>query len=156
MPNLFPDGYEEEVLTEADLLDDKPIGYKDSIYFDEELQDLVRDGQYRIKSANGLEAWEQWCINCIQTERDVYPCYGEFFGIKTLEAFSTDDREKTESILTREICEGLQNDPYGRTEYVSEVVFDWYAPDAVNITAVVHGIDDVTIDITATIDRRAR
>lgn len=156
MPNLFPEGYEEAVVSVDDVTEDKPVGYKASIFFDEELQDLTRDGQYRVGSASGIDAWEQWCINCIQTERDVYPSYGEFFGIKTIEALATNDRQKTESILTREICEGLQNDPYGRTEYVSNIVFDWSGPDELDVTVTVRGIDDVTIDITATINMRAR
>lgn len=156
MPNLFPEGYEEEVVTVDDLVEDEPVGYRGSVYFDEDLQDLTRDGQHQVGSANGLEAWMQWCINCIQTERDAYPCYSEFFGIKTVEAFATDDREKAESILTREICEGLQNDPYERTEYVSDITFDWSEPDAVSVFAIVHGKDDVTLDLTVVIDSRAR
>ena len=157
MPNLFPANYEEEVVTIDDLRVYEPVGYKESVYFDEESGDLLRDGHYSIKGATGIEAWEQWCINCLMTERDKYPCYGHTFGIKTEEAFRSNDRDKTESILTREICESLENDPYGRTDYVSDVLFDWsQAPDSVAIMVKVKGVADVTIDITTVIDRRAR
>ena len=103
MPNLFPEDYETEVVTIDELNTDKPIGYKESVYFDEQLGDLLRDGHYNIRGATGVEAWEQWCINCLMTERDKYPCYGRAFGIKTEEAFKSNDRNKTESILTREL-----------------------------------------------------
>ena len=157
MPNLFPEDYENEVVTIDELKADEPIGYKEGIYFDEEIGDLARDGHYNIMSATGIEAWEQWCINCLMTERDKYPCYGRAFGIKTEEAFKSNDRNKTESILTREICESLEKDPYGRTDYVSDVLFDWTnGPDAVAITVKIKGVDDVTIDITTVIDIRAR
>lgn len=156
MPNLFPEDYEEEIVTIEELKADKPVGYKESIYFDEELGDLVRDGHFKIKSATGIEAWEQWCINCLMTERGNYPYYDHIFGIKTKEAFKSNDRQKTESILTREICESLKYDPYGRTDYVVDVLFDWEGPDAVVISVKVKGVDDVTIDLTTIIDRRAR
>ena len=148
MPNLFPEGYEEEEITLDELKADEPVGYKEGVYFDEELGDFYRDGRYRLGYATGIKSWEQWCINCLNTERDNYPLYGTF-GIATAESFKSNDRKKTESILTREICESLAADPYGRTKYVSDVTFDWTtAPDALVVNSTVVGIDDVTIDIT--------
>lgn len=152
MPNLFPEGYEEEEITMDELKDDEPVGYKEGVYFDEELGDFFRDGRYRLGYATGIKSWEQWCINCLNTERDKYPLYGAF-GIATVEAFKAGDRKKTESILTREICESLQADPYGRTKYVSDVTFDWTtAPDALVVNSTVVGIEDVTIDITTVLE----
>lgn len=152
MPNLFPEGYEEEEITQDELKDDEPVGYKEGVYFDEELGDFHRDGRYRIGYATGIKSWEQWCINCLSTERGKYPLYGRF-GIATEEGFKAGDRKKTESILTREICEALQADPYGRTKYVSDVTFDWTtAPDALVVKSTVVGIDDVTIDITTVLE----
>lgn len=152
MPNLFPEGYDEDVVTLDELQDDEPVGYKEGVYFDEELGDFYRDGRYRLGYATGIKSWEQWCINCLSTERDKYPLYGTF-GIATAEAFKTNDRKKAESILTREICESLQADPYGRTKYVSDVRFDWTkAPDALVVESTVVGIDDVTIDITTVLE----
>lgn len=133
-----------------------PIGYMPCVYFDEDLGDFVRDGQHKLKSSTRLEAWEQWCINCIMTERGAYPAYGNKFGISTYEAFHAEDRAEAESILTVEITEGLMNDPYGRTEYVESIEFDWIHPDAVAMAITVRGIEDVTIDITAYIDKRGR
>ena len=156
MADLFPSGYENEVVTMEEITDQKETGYRESVYFDPETFDFIRDGQYRVKSATGLEAWEQWCMACLMTERGVFPAYSDKFGIKTEEAFQAESRELAESILTREICESLANDPYGRTKYVSDVEFDWFDADALEISVTVVGIDDVTIDITTTLDIRAR
>ena len=154
--NLFPE--EDIVLTEEDIEDDEePVGYMESVYFDEEIGDFIRDGQYRLKTATGQEAWEQWCINCLLTERDAYPAYGELFGISTIEAFESDDRAEIESILTMEITEGLMNDPYGRTVAVREIEFDWQEnQEAADIYVTVEGLEEATIDISVTIDRRVR
>lgn len=154
--NLFPE--DELELTEEDVQeDDQPVGYMASVYFDEALGDLPRDGQHRIKSATGQEAWEQWCINCIMTERDVYPAYGSLFGISTVEAFKSDDTAEIESILTLEIIEGLMNDPYGRTAAVRDIEYNWLENnEAVEVLITVEGIEEVTIDLSVVIDKRAR
>lgn len=156
MPELFPEGYEEQVITTEDVADLKETGYREGVYFDPETEDFVRDGQYRVKSATGIESWEGWCRNCLLTERGVYPCYGDQFGIATREVFQAETREKAESILTREICESLQNDPYGRTKYVSDVEIEWHDSDSLTIDITVVGIDNATIDITTLIDIRMR
>ena len=156
MPDLFPTGYESEIVTLEDVTDTKETGYRESVFFSPDTNDFVRDGQYRVKSATGTEAWEQWCRNCIETEKGVYPCYGDRFGIATREAFAAETREMAESILTREICEGLENDPYGRTKYVSDVEFEWVDSDALEVNVTIVGITDTTIDITARIDVRMR
>ena len=154
--NLFPEEELEITAEELDDEEDEPVGYLSSVYFDEDTGDFARDGQFRLKSATGLEAWEQWCINCLMTEKGAYPAYGDGFGIATIEAFASDSREESESILTLEITEALMNDPYGRTEYVEEIEFNWINGDALEITVTVRGIADATIDITVTIDQRGR
>lgn len=156
MSDLFPTGYETEVIEQDEFTDQTEIGYRESVFFDPESGDFVRDGQYRVKSATGVEAWEHWCRNCLLTEKGAYPCYGDTFGIATTEAFQAETKQKAESILTKEICESLANDPYGRTEYVSDVAFIWEDSDALNVHVTVVGKEDVTIDITAVIDVRMR
>ena len=155
MADLFPTGYDTEVVTQEEVTEVKETGYKESVYFDTS-GDFIRDGQYRVKSATGIEAWEQWCRNCLLTERGVYPCYSEQFGISTEEAFKAETQDMTESILTREICESLANDPYGRTKYVSDVEFTWIDPTSLSVDITVVGIDNTTIDITTVIDVRTR
>lgn len=156
MPDLFPTGYADEIVTLEEVVEEKDTGYREGVYFDIESGDFVRDGQYRVKSATGLESWEQWCYNCLSTEKGAYPCYGDLFGISTVEAFAADTRALAESILTREISEGLQNDPYGRTKYVSDVTFDWISSEELGIHITVVGVDETTIDLTTVINALAR
>lgn len=151
--NLFPEGYEDEIITEEDLTSDTPIGYRNGIAFDYETGDFKRDGKNKILDCDGIESWKAWCINCIQTERYAFLACPSYFGISTTAAMQAASREEAESVLIREITEGLLADPYERTNYVENVEFDWTAPDAVTVYAIIHGIDDVTIDITAYITK---
>lgn len=149
MANLFPVGYEDEVITEEDLNSDTPIGYRNGIAFNYETGDFKRDGKNRILDSDGIESWKSWCIICMQTERYAHLACPDYFGVETTAAMRAESREEAESILTREITEAILADPYERTKYVEDIAFDWTAPDAVKVSAVIHGIDDVTIDITA-------
>ena len=149
MANLFPASYEDEVITEEDLTSGMPIGYRNGIAFDFETGDFIRDGKNKILDSDGIESWKSWCIICIQTERYAHLACPTAFGIDTAAAMRAQSREEAESILTREITEAILADPYERTKYVEDLEFDWTAPDTVKVSAVIHGIDDVTIDITA-------
>lgn len=149
MPNLLPEGYEEEIITEEDLTQRGPIGYKNGVAFNDEAGDFKRDGKGKILDSTGLQSWESWCVNCIRTERYKHAAYGTDFGIELDAAFAATTRQEAESILTRQITEALLADPYGRTDYIEEITFNWTAPDTVSVGVTVHGIDDITIDITA-------
>lgn len=153
MANLFPAGYEEEVITEEDLKSDAPIGYRNGIAFDYETGDFKRDGKNKILDSDGIESWKSWCIICLQTERYAHLACPSDFGINTEAAMQANSREEAESILSREITEALLADPYERTQYVEDISFDWTAPDTVIVEVKIHGIDDVTIDITAYISK---
>lgn len=151
--NLFPEGYEEEVITEEDLKSEQPPGYRNGIAFDSQLGDFLRDGMYKLLDSDGIESWKSWCINCIQTERYKHLAYSTDFGIELDKAMKASSREEAESILTRQITEAIMADPYQRTKYIEEIIFEWTAPDAVVVAVTIHGIDDVTIDITAYITK---
>lgn len=155
MANLFPEGYEDEIITEADTLANTVIGYRNGVAFDDKAGDFVRDGMNKMLDSTGIESWKSWCINAISTERYKHLAYNTDFGIELDKIFAASSREEAESLLTREITECLLADPYGRTEYVSDIEFDWEAPDAVSVRVIVQGIQDVTIDITAYITRAA-
>ena len=154
--NLFPDGYEREYITEEDLIEQKPIGYRNGIAFDYELGDFPRDGMNKMLDSHGVESWESWCLNCLQTERYKHLAYSSDFGIELEAALRATSREEAESILTRQITEALMADPYQRTAYISEITFKWTAADSVSVDVKVHGRDDVTIDITAYLTRGER
>lgn len=149
MANLFPTGYEDEVITKEDTESGAPIGYRNGVAFNYETSDFKRDGKNRILDSDGIESWKSWCIICIQTERYAHMACPSYFGVETAAAMRATSRAEAESILSREITEALLADPYGRTEYVENIEYDWTAPDAVKVSATIHGIADVTIDITA-------
>lgn len=151
--NLFPAGYENEVILTEDIESAKPTGYRNGVAFDHQTGDFVRDGMNKILDSDGIESWKSWCINCLQTERYMHLAYSTDFGIETRAAMRAASREEAESILTRQITEAILADPYKRTAYIEDIIFDWTAPDAAAVRVIIHGIDDVTIDITAYITR---
>ena len=153
MPNLFPEGYESETISQDELTANNPVGYKNGIAFDDELGDFMRDGKMRILDSTGIESWKAWCINCIETERYKHLAYSTDFGIELESALKATSREEAESILTRQITEAIMADPYERTEYIASIEYDWIASDSVVIKLVIQGKDDVTIDITAYITK---
>lgn len=155
MANLLPLGYEDEVITEADLVEDKPVGFRNGVAFDYRNGDFMRDGKNKILDSDGIESWKSWCINCIQTERYKHLAYPTDFGIELDLVFGAESPEMAESILTRQITEALLADPYKRTSYIDNMEIDWTAPDAIQVSLTLHGIDDVTIDITAYITKGA-
>lgn len=153
MANLFPEGYEDEVITAEDLASSTPTGYRNGIAFDHSTGDFRRDGKNKILDSDGIESWKSWCTNCIMTERYAHMAYSGDFGISTAAAMRAESREESESILIREITEALLADPYERTKYIENITFDWTAPDTVAAQVTIHGVDDVTIDVTAYITK---
>lgn len=153
MPNLLPEGYEDEIITTEDVESEKPVGYRNGLSFDYETGDFRLDGRHKILDSDGIESWKSWCINCIRTERYKHLAYGTDFGVEWEAVFAATSHEEAESILVRQITEALLADPYERTEYVETVEIKWTAPDAVTVKVVVHGMYDATIDITAYITK---
>lgn len=151
--NLFPEGYEDEVITIEDLELKKPIGYRNGVAFNYQTGDFKRDGMNKMLDSDGIESWISWCVNCLHTERYNHLAYNTDFGIETAAAMNATSREEAESILTRQITEAILADPYERTDYIEEIKFDWTAPDSVAVAVTIHGIDDVTVDLIAYITK---
>lgn len=150
MPNLLPEGYENDVITEDDLVDNLPVGYRNGVSFDYELLgDFRRDGKHKILDSDGIESWKSWVINCINTERYKHLAYGTDFGIELDLVFAAESREEAESILSRQCTEAILADPYGRTEYIDNIEIEWPRSDSIQFSCTLHGIQSVTIDITA-------
>lgn len=152
MPNLFPEGYEAEII-ETSEIEESVIGYKKGVLFDIERGDFVRNGANKMLDCTGIESWKIWCFNCINTRRYNHMAYSTDFGIDIDAAFKSTSRAEAESILNREITEALLADPYGRTSYIEKIEFEWMAADALKVNVCVHGIDDVTIDIMANLTK---
>lgn len=147
--NLFPVDFEQETADTEEIFIKDPIGYKPGVAFDDRHGDFVRDGRNRVVGNTGVESWQSWVVNCLQTERYAHLAYNSDFGIEYRRVFAAESREEAESLLSRQITEALLADPYGRTAYVEDMTFTWPAADAVQVDATIVGIDDITIDITA-------
>lgn len=147
--NLFPEGYESEVITQEELASEKPTGYRNGIAFDNRRGDFLRDGMHKMLDSDGIESWKSWCINCIRTERYKHLAYSSDFGIEIDKAMKASSREEAESILARQITEAILADPYKRAKYIEQITFEWTAPDAVCVDVSIQGVDNATIDITA-------
>ena len=151
--NLFPKGYEAEVAVLDQLASQGTVGFRNGVLFDHKTEDFPRDGRNRLLDSTGIESWESWVRNCLLTERYKHLAYSTDFGIELDPVFRAASREEAESILTRQITEALLADPYGRTAYVEDIAYTWAGADGVTATVTIHGLDDVTLDVTAYITR---
>ena len=147
--NLFPTGYENEVVTREERTAEKPAGYRNGIAFDSRLGDFLRDGMNKMLDSDGIESWKSWCINCLQTERYKHLAYSSDFGIELDKAWKASSREEAESILARQITEAILADPYKRAKYIEKITCEWTASDSVCVDVTIQGVDNATIDITA-------
>lgn len=149
--NLFPADMEEMTIEEEEMEElEEKNDYIGAAAFD---SDFVRDGQNSVRGASGIDSWKQWCINCLTTEREVSPLYSSDFGIAITEILQAATKEEAESLFKAEAKEALEADPYERTDYVSEISFDWTA-DSVNVYIEVVGIDGATIDFEVSLEGR--
>ena len=153
--NLFPEGYDEDTVEVGQLTQTAPVGFRNGVAYDYELGDFPRDGRNRLLDSTGIDSWKSWVQNCLMTQRYKHLAYSTDFGLELDAVFGAANREEAESILTRQINEALLADPYGRTDYVVDVAYTWTGPDDVTATVTVHGLDDVTIDVTAYITKEA-
>ena len=109
--------------------------YQASVYFDFEKGDFVRDGANKLVRANGKEAYLQWCLKTISTERLTCLAYSDQLGTE-FEEMDTSDRESTESEIEKTITESLLIHP--ATEYVRDFLFT-HNPGEIRVSFLVKG-----------------
>lgn len=155
MTELFPEDFDKEELDIQEIEEqlEEPVGYKKGICFDDSLRDFKRDGTMKLVECSGIESWIQWCMKMLQTQRYVCQAYSDDIGIDLERAFTAESREEAESILRQEITEALEADPYGRTEFVQSVEFQWKDNDSVEADCVIVGMDSNEIELTTTMER---
>lgn len=147
MPNLFPEELEADALVkETETEKTSAKGYRKSVYFDFTKGDFVRDGANRLIESSGTEAWIQWCIKCLQTQRFAHLAYSTDYGIDFETVFSCTTREEAENELTREITEALGADPYERLSYIESMTFEWIDDTSVEVHLILVGIDGNTAE----------
>lgn len=122
--NLFPVFDVPEITTPAPAEEQK---YKPSIYFDYILGDFKRNGANKMIEADGREAYRQWCIKTVLTERLDRMAYSSDIGAELDDALKQADRPAVESAIERTITEALMVNK--RTEYVRGFEFTWKNED---------------------------
>lgn len=136
--SLFP------VFDLPDVPEDEEEKYFPSVYFDFKQGDFVLDGAHRMIQADGREAYRQWCLKMVDTEREACLAYSgdlgtEFEGIGG-------SREVVESDIEETITDALMMHPC--TEYVSDFEFE-HAGDSCWVKFVVkgYGYDEETLSV---------
>ena len=147
MPNLFPVFSTPQTVEEVNETKNKNA-FKPSVYFDEQLGDFRRNGAGRLQTSTGYEAWVQWCINTMQTERYAYLGYSKNYGVEIERAFLKTDRAVIEALIQQTIEEALLADPAKRTQVVTDFTFEWKS-DSVLVGCTITSVsgDKANIDV---------
>ena len=97
--------------------------YRPSVFFDFSTGDFKRDGAGRMVRSSGKDAFMQWCMKVIATERDAFLAYSTRIGTEMEYAVAQPDRASVEASVERTIIEALVVNP--KTEYVRNFEFSW-------------------------------
>ena len=143
MANLYP---VFEVPTILEETTKNEAIYRGSSFFDFEAGDFRLDGGGKVVPASGFDAWKQWCIKTIATQRRAYQNYTDGLGIEGEEALAQPTAELQQLSLETTIKEALLADPYGRTVDVRD--FSWSrGVESIHMICTVVGQDDRTATI---------
>lgn len=121
-----------------------------SAYFDFKLGDFVLNDPGKVVQSTEREAWIQWCLKVVLTQRYAYYGYSSNTGAEIEEAMNEPTRKAQESALQRTITEALLADPYGRTAYVRNFNFKW-EPDSVYVDCIVGHKDGTEENMNVTL-----
>ncbi|EEG30679.1 hypothetical protein CLOSTMETH_01748 [[Clostridium] methylpentosum DSM 5476] len=139
MPEIFP-------VFDVPEIPAQEVGtqrYYESMLFDFNIGDFVRDGSNKVVRCDGKTAWLQWCVKTVLTQRFSCLAYNSDIGTELEEAFAETDRQAAQSSLERTITEALLADPAGRTQCVKNFSFAWGA-DHVDVSFEVTGVEGST------------
>lgn len=151
--NLFPEDIDNELVDLEDENETEVTGYKLASYFDFNSGDFVLNGKGQIITADGVTGYTQWCETVLATDRYNHESYTTDIGIDFNQVFAASSREEAETILESEITEALECDPYGRTQYVQNVICEWIGPDTVEVTVDVVALDNEIVTINKTLSK---
>ena len=136
MNNLFPTFAVPKVVENKIPKENRT---KKSVYFDFEKGDFSLESNGEIKTATPYDAWVQWCLKTVLTQRWAFLAYSTQAGVEIEEAFAQQDRKAQESYMEKTITEALLADPYQRTKRVYDFTFVWKT-DGVEVTFWVNGL----------------
>lgn len=145
MPSLFPTFAVPKVVGEEKKPENRMKG---SLYFDFAKGDFLLNSEGNIESATPYEAWCQWCMKTVYTQRFAFLGYSGQVGTELEEALNETTKKAQESALIRTITEALLADPYSRTKRVYSFLFQW-GTDSLEVTFTVMGVWDKDATMTA-------
>lgn len=102
--------------------------YQSSLYFDFVKGDFVLDGAKRLVTCDGHEAWLEWCLKQLMTERFTKLAYSDKVGVEIVSAVRDEpDAESAQLAIERTVTEALMVNP--ATEYVRNFEFSQQGDD---------------------------
>lgn len=132
--NLFPVFDVPEIKLNTTAEEQK---YRKSVYFDFELGDFVRTASNNIAESSGREAYKQWCIKVVKTERLSKLCYSHNIGVETEDIWSLSNKQAIEATLKATITDALMVN--NMTDYVRNFEFVWKDDSNLYVTFDVKG-----------------
>ena len=151
MPNLFP-VFSTPPPLEAVQQKQRENLFKPSVYFDFERGDFTKDGLNRVRESSGYEAWKQWCIKAIYTERYAHSAYSSNIGVELEKAFAAHDRDTAAAIIQQTITDAIMFDPIRRTQAVGDFTFNWQE-DHVQVSCTITSVNGDKADIAVALTR---
>ena len=103
--------------------------YSPSVFFDYEKGDFIRDGANNMFVADGKEAFIQWCIKTVYTERSNFLAYDDDIGVEFEQLAYASSREEKENIIIDSITDALSIHP--AFESIEDFVFDYHGDECI-------------------------
>ena len=151
MPDLFP----TVGVTNAKYIDEvasDKVNYGKTVQFDFEKHEFILSPTGKQKTVTGSNAWAEWCVKAISSERYKYLIYSDNYGeeIDTLLGKSY-PKKVVESEIKRMVKDCLM--AYKRTASVDNFTFTWI-DDGIMFTCDVKNTIGESITISRTVVRQ--
>lgn len=129
---LFPT-FDFPEIDESDMEEER---YSPSVYFDFTKGDFVLDGANKMTVADGKDAFIQWCIKIVHTERYSCLAYDGDIGTELESLADAPSRDEKESLLKDTITDALSVHP--AYESVDDFSFEYQGDECV-VTFTIKG-----------------
>ena len=152
MPDLFPSFNVPDYIESGSAQSSQ--NFPKSVLFDFDSGDFVRDGAGRLIESSGYDAWVQWCIKAIATQRYDCMAYSSDYGVETdgILSSSISDKDAAEAQIASTITDALLADQNNRTKAVGYFDFYW-SEDSVTVKCVATATDGATANISVNLKR---
>ncbi len=112
--------------------------YSPSFLFDFTTGEFALDGANHVRACDGYEAWKNWCVKTVLTERDAWMAYSTNIGVEVENALKQPTMEAAKLALERTISEALLVHP--STQSVGDFEYT-ISGDALRVSFTVKGKD---------------